>query len=535
MLKPFYSDKFDSRIVLKNSNKEVSYKELKGHVVANIPVLKTKKKNVLLIPDDIIVFTINFFASIFTGKNIYLVDDINKIRNLDFDFDIINKCEFDFNISVNNFPVIKEEDCYVNLLTSGSSGKNKCIKKNLTNLINEALDINKTFDFSKEEELVITSSTTCAHLFGLTMGFAFPLCTHRTIYANVIEYPDRYNIENSLFVSTPSFLDSTRKNRAVLNGAKYIASAGSKLKDETYKYLESFCKVIEIYGSTETGVIAYRTDSNHKDMTLFENVNIFPFENSVMVKTPYALENEVEICDRIEIVNNKIVLKNRTDRLLKIQEKRVSAEDMENFLNDNDFVSESFCFKYNDKIACLCALTNTGRDFLLKNGIIELIKNLKAFCKLKYDVIPQRWKFTDIIPRTRAGKIDKLYIQHLFEINLTFPVVLDRESSDNTVIYKLFFHKNCNFYSGHFPDYPITPGVVQLYLASFLGERCFSKTLSDGQIRRIKFSNIIHSGEIVYLKLTHKEKSINFEYYNDENNLSSGVFSCENVFEGVLQ
>ena len=120
----------------------------------------------------------------------------------------------------------------------------------------------------------------------------------------------------------------------------------------------------------------------------------------------------------------------------------------------------------------------------------------------------------------------------MFEINLSFPIILDRTIEENVIKYKLYFYKNCNFYNGHFPDFPITPGVVQLYIASFFGEQVFHKKLIDGQIRKIKFSNIIKSGDIVYLKLTANEKNVTFEYSDDSSIFSSGSFSCINIFEG---
>ena len=82
-----------------------------------------------------------------------------------------------------------------------------------------------------------------------------------------------------------------------------------------------------------------------------------------------------------------------------------------------------------------------------------------------------------------------------------------------------------------FPEYPVTPGVVQLYLAAFLGGRYFSEELSDWQMKRIKFSNIIKAGEVVGLELSKTGKNVGYEYHSSEKIFSSGLFSCENIFE----
>ena len=104
-------------------------------------------------------------------------------------------------------------------MTSGSSGEVKDIIKSLTNLIEEARDINKTFNFGTEQ-LVISSTTTCSHLFGLTFGFMFPICNHHIIDTNTVEYPDKFDTKNGVLVSTPSYLDTVKKNNIILKNNK---------------------------------------------------------------------------------------------------------------------------------------------------------------------------------------------------------------------------------------------------------------------------------------------------------------------------
>lgn len=533
MLEFFYTDKFDEDVVLKNNSKTISKKELKHYVYKNISILQKKKENVVIVQKDILSFVINFFASIFTGKNIYLVDDVRKISDLDVDFDILCDCELEYSTEITRLEDVDSSKVLINLMTSGSSGKSKCVIKSLLNLITEAKDIYSTFDFSNEQ-LIISSSTSCAHLFGLTFGFMFPLCNGFAINLDVVEYPDKFELENSFFVSTPSFLDTVKKNGILLKNAKYIVSAGAKLKDDTFEYLEQTSNVIEIYGSTETGVIAYRRHFEDKALTLFENVKISLLEDTIALKTPYAYQDEVIINDRAEFVGDKIVLKERTDRLLKIQEKRISAESLEKELSQNEFVKEAYCFKYQEKVACLCALSDLGKDFLLKYGLNELSKRLKIYLKDTHEIVPQKWKFIDEIFRTKSGKIDRRIIERMFNMNVSFPIILDRKLEENSVVLKLYLYKSCNFFSGHFPEFPITPGVVQLYLASFYGEYFFNKNLVGGQIRKIKFSNIINAGDVVDLKLTFNERNVSFEYFDNEKTFSSGMFSCENVFAGVV-
>ena len=61
----------------------------------------------------------------------------------------------------------------------------------------------------------------------------------------------------------------------------------------------------------------------------------------------------------------------------------------------------------------------------------------------------------------------------------------------------------------------------------------FHLALGQGQYKRIKFSNIIEPDSIINLRLERGENSVSYEYYSDSKKYASGVFLCNNVFEGL--
>ena len=91
------------------------------------------------------------------------------------------------------------------------------------------------------------------------------------------------------------------------------------------------------------------------------------------------------------------------------------------------------------------------------------MKQLKKELRNYLDIIPQRWNFTDEIPKNTMGKVNLDYMKSWFGVRLSLPLVISREKT----MLDLIFHRDCNFFKGHFKDYPIVPGVVQLYYASF--------------------------------------------------------------------
>ena len=473
-----------------------------------------------------------FFASIYTKKNIYLITDKTRLSDINFDYELLGTQKFE-EIENYDFPDINVNNIFINFFTSGSTGSPKTITQSLYNIMFEAKDLGDEFKLN-DKNMTVLSTTTLSHRYGLVSHLMFPIMHKLKICTKNITYPDNVDVENSILIATPSFLNSVYKyNIPFKITPKYIFSAGSKLDNKIFEQLEKISNVIEIYGSSETGDIAYRTHHD-ENLKLFSNVDIKINEDNVEVISDYIYKRFAIINDKIEMNNDEIIIKNRTDRLFKIYEKRVSAEELENKLKTHNFVEDCYITKVEDKLVCLCAINKDGQKYLLDNNVAILTKLMKQHLLNYSEIIPQKWKFIDEIPRTYMGKINKNLITHIFNINLSLPVILDRKVTKDSITYKILFYKNCNFFNGHFPKFKLVPGVVQLYLAKEFANAHFNLTLGEGQWKRIKFSNIIKPDSIVNLRLEKNEKNVSYEFYSDEKKYASGTFLCENVFEGVL-
>ena len=524
-------EKYKNKTAVLKDGKPYTYNDIKKLIASQIETLKSKKNNIVILSGDNFNFIIQFFASIYCGKNIYLITDRTRLKNLECDFDILQNIEEKY-INDYKFPKIDTKKGSINFFTSGSTGKPKNIKKSLFNLIREAHDIGKTFNF-EGKNYIVKSTTTMCHLFGTTFHLMTSLYNGLTIDTDEISYPENVDGDNTILVSTPTFLVSAAKfELGFKKPPKYIISAGSKLDETVFKILEETSKIIEIYGSSETGVIANKTHFC-SDFRIFDNVKINAFEDFVEVISDYVFDGKTKINDKIEVQQGCIKFKTRTDRLFKIYEKRISADELENKLNKNDYVNESYITKNKDKLVCLCALSNSGKDYVLKNGVFELTKNLKQYLLKHSEIVPQRWKYINEIPRNIMGKINKNFIDHIFNINVSTPLILDKKVGKNCVEYKLFLYNQCNFFKGHFPEFKLTPGVIQLYWAKEFANAYFNLELGEGQWKRIKFSKIIKPDSIINLKLEKSEKSVSYEYYFEDKKYASGAFLCENVFKDL--
>lgn len=496
----FYSDKYDNNIVIDN----LSVKVLKTIVLKRINNLSSST-----IPSELDCFEyiIEILARFFVEKDIYL--DTNNCSN---------------GIKLENFPMIDLSKVTVHFKTSGSSGEQKTIEKTLQNLVNES-NVLKS-QFPQLNGMNFISTTTPKHLFGFTFHFMLPLNSQGIINTKEISIPEDISIDNACLITTPSYLEKMKKydNKPIVK-PHYIFSAGAPLKSETFQYSRTIANnVVEIYGSTETGIVAHRENEN-SNFEIFKTVKVVPQQNSTIIETEFSTKTTFEINDKITLLkNNQIRIEGRTDRTFKIQEKRINAVEIETTLKQHKFISECYLTKIEDKLACLSVLNQDGQDYLYNNGIINLTKSLKKELRTNFEIIPQKWKFTDEIPTTRAGKIDKNEIENIFGLNLSIPLVVEKVIDKNCAKIRLYFYKNCNFFNGHFENFPIVPGVVQLFLAQYFSKKIFNIETS-GQYKKIKFSNIIKPNKFIDLELELLSNSVSYKYVDENAKYSSGIIA----------
>lgn len=515
-LEYFYTDEFDEKFILKKNDENYSVKMVKDLVserIQNKLILNSTSKDF-----DNFAFVINFLAEIFTNKNIF-IDEINSEK-------IIDSHNF------KGFTELNPKEVIINFQTSGTTGEKKIVQKSLENLFFESEALKNQFPtLLKNKEFI--STTTMNHLFGFTFHLMLPLNSENVINTTTVAVPENINVENSCLISTPSFIAKMAKYRNYpVKNPQVLITAGAELKENVFKFAKEISSnVIEIYGSTETGVVAYRNSFDER-FHVFKGVELDCYENFAMVKTNFSLVSPIKIMDKIEkFHNDDILVKGRTDRVYKIQEKRISAVEIEKVLNSCEFLRDAYVIKIDEKLACLAVLNQVGLDYLYENGIVKLIKQLKSVVKTKYEIVPQKWKFIDDIPHTVNGKIDKKETDYLFNLNLSFPVVVDKIFEDGKFTVSLYFYSNCNFFKGHFNGFHIVPGVVQLFYAQYFARRFFGVDCVSGQYRKIKFTNIIQPDKVLKLELEQVKNGISYKYVDENCGYSSGILPVKALNE----
>jgi len=89
------------------------------------------------------------------------------------------------------------------------------------------------------------------------------------------------------------------------------------------------------------------------------------------------------------------------------------------------------------------------------------------------------------------------------------------ECEETRILCKKTFHENDYFFAGHYPGFPVVPGVLQCEAAMQAGAILLSRMLKKENIDRlpvvakmgeVRFKRMVHPGDTLFLELKFKSK-----------------------------
>jgi len=183
---------------------------------------------------------------------------------------------------------------------------------------------------------------------------------------------------------------------------------------------------IEVLGSTETGGIAYRQQQPEKEILWkkFDEVEIQrQKENGALaIRSPFCFSSDwYEMGDAVELVDNEhFKLLGRIDRIVKLEEKRISLDRMETVLADNELIDQVKILPlegYRTVLGAICVLNEAGRLKLAQNGRRALSNHFKEYLAVYFDrvTLPRKWRYVADFPYNTQGKITQAALAALFE------------------------------------------------------------------------------------------------------------------------
>ncbi|MCK8081572.1 AMP-binding protein [Vibrio sp. 1CM24A] len=348
------------------------------------------------------------------------VSDVRNIQNL-LDSSTESKQPL-----IDNLATIDLAAIQLTLFTSGSSGTPKAINKTLEHLDIETAQLDKNWGGMLKGKQV-HSTVSHQHIYGLLFRILWPLCSGVPFARNNLEYPEQilsHANKNCVLISSPALLKRLKHETksAQLAG---VFSSGGPLPTESAHQSRSLLGhlPIEVFGSTETGGIAFRQqESAQTPWQLFDCIEAsLNSENCIKLLSPYIDKNNwYQTADECEMVSdNQFILKGRTDRVIKIEEKRVSLVEVEKRLEQLPWISECVVIPFEEPerliLASVLVLSDEGQATLatMSRGKFWLMLRSELRKWLEPIAIPRKYRVVDEIPLNSQGKRLTSHIEQL--------------------------------------------------------------------------------------------------------------------------
>lgn len=333
----------------------------------------------------------------------------------------------DTDISGDSLPEWRD-DLYIILFTSGSTGLPQKVIKPIRCLEAESQWLAHCFGDTLNSARFV-ASVAPHHMYGLTFGLMLPMSLGRPFYAANLEYHEQLvelAQDHALaLVSSPAFLQRMDSHLAAVACAQ-IFSAGGVLLAEDAANVARHCGVwpIEIYGTTESGIIANRKQQKpDSPWTLFEKVTLIEHpEDQFSVLSEWVPQPEgVFLGDTLHLLpdGKRFGLAGRKDRIVKIAEQRISLDEIE---------ARLLAIKQITDVSVL-TLQIKGRLYIAAAVVLSepepqdepmtqhsRIACLRAALRdwLPAVAIPRIWRFVPAIPLNAQGKRTYAELQDLF-------------------------------------------------------------------------------------------------------------------------
>jgi len=437
------------------------------------------------------------------------------------------------------------------LCTSGSSGTPKPLSKQWRQLAAEVQALQQQWPDSSAPVL---GSVSAQHMYGLPFRVLWPLCSGRQIDRRQRLYPEELQqaslrYPSFTWIASPALLRrlGQRLDWAQLRGRlTRIHSSGGALPPEVSDDIERGLglRPTEIYGSSETGAVAWRTGSADWQPLPGAVVSLNA-DGALCVQSPWVHAADAQTSDGAQLTTGGFQLLGRLDRIVKIEEKRISLPMLEQALMRHAYVADARLGQPgqsgqpgNTRLTGLIALSAAGLHALRNQGRKAVVDALRAHLAAGFEslAIARTWRFFRHLPANAQGKLP----QSVFDIAAgprpVEPMAVELPGQpDNERRYTLDIPYDLAHFSGHFPSVPVVPGVAQISWAMSLAQRGLCPGLRFGGMEALKFQRLLRPGDIAQLALRWDEakQKLYFTCTVDDAPCSSGRILQAEGHDGV--
>ncbi len=412
------------------------------------------------------------------------------------------------------------------LYTSGSSGLARACGKTAQQLLGEAELLRKTFSIGPQDRVLAT--VPAHHIYGLLFGVLVPLCSGAAFARSTPLHGEAVAAEAratgaTVLVSVPAHLRAL-----VPPSVRLLFSSSAPLDGETARRLGESCPgAWEILGSTETGGIAARRCGARRYRPLEGMVVTEGQLGQLLLDSPLLdadLPRPHPCADRIELfADGSFQHLGRTDGVVKVAGKRVALAELERRLREVPGVNDA---------AAVAVAADSARGTEIYAAVASAVvtpAGVRQALLQHFDptVLPRRLRVLPALPRAANGKLSRAALLALFEDRRHFPIrelSRARSAAGEVIELEVLVPPDLLWLRGHFDDFPLLAGVVQLNVL-VVGEsrRLWPDLRFVRRLSRVKFRRPVQPGETLLLRLARQEAVVTFSLEHDRAACSSGT------------
>lgn len=320
------------------------------------------------------------------------------------------------------------------LFTSGSTGQPKAITKSQCQLEAE-LAVQWSLWQSQWQGARVLATVSHQHIYGLLFRVLLPLCAGVPFASQNLEFPEQlcqWGTDHPgvpwLLVSSPAFL-ARLDPRLAAAGCRLLYSSGGPLPHAAALQSQQLLGAlpVEIYGSSETGGIAWR-QARQADTPWqpLPGLAVSQDEQGCLrLHSPFLADEKPWLTsDKIALHAEGFVLLGRQDRIVKLAEKRVSLDEVERRLRALDWVQEAVVLPLElgarQLLGAVLVLSAEGEGQWRRLGgghfLLHLRQQLRPW--LEPVALPRRVRCVTALPRNSQGKLPYLELKELFDVPL---------------------------------------------------------------------------------------------------------------------
>ena len=334
-------------------------------------------------------------------------------------------------------PVAQDDGTLVEFFTSGSSGLPKRVPKAWAQLRLEVEALERQWG-AELGDAMVAGTVPHHHLYGLLFRVLWPLSHGRPIHVPMCLQPAELRAaagdRRCVIVSSPAFLSRLHAYEELppVAQAAAVFSSGAPLEDEAARNLrENWGRsAIEVYGSTETGGIAWRAWDGAADRAWWRPIagveaEIREDESGARLWARSGCTFRQDWMPSGDLArfhsDGRFALQGRADDVLKFEDKRVSLAEMRSHLMEHPWVAEARLLLIpgqRRQLAAVVVLKPEGRAILAQEGKRALQEQLKSALRQRYEalLVPRKWRFPEALPDNAMGKTELARLLALFEV-----------------------------------------------------------------------------------------------------------------------